>query len=185
MGGECPSEADIAAGPSTAGTGTAPPTLGKRKLPKDETAGRTLGKRKRPKDDIVAGRTLEEARSGAGAETSAAGAEGALAEARAGVDPAIYDQYVGNYLGVGTVSREGNRLYVVWDYKWELIPQSETVFWLQSTETTFRSDSIIRFNKNSEGRVVSLSTMSPKGGENLYWREGFQPLPDAIKNLGR
>lgn len=181
MGGECPSEADIAAGPSNADT--APPTLGKRKRPKADTAppadtaGHTLGKRKRPKDVIVAGRTLEKTRSGAGAETSAAGAEGARAQARAGVNPAIYDQYVGNYLGVGTVSREGNRLYVVWDYKWELVPQSETVFWLQSTETTDRSPTIIRFNKSSEGRVVSLSTMSPNGGENLYWREGHQPLP--------
>ena len=82
-----------------------------------------------------------------------------------------------------TVSREGNRLYVVWDNKKsELIPQSETDFSLQSTET------IIRFNKNNEGRVVSLSAMSPVAElPPQYWREGEQPpIPNnPLKNLGR
>jgi Domain of unknown function (DUF3471) len=147
------------------------------------TAGRTLGKRKLPGADTVARdeviqHTLGKRKRETGATASDAASQGALAEARASADPAIYDQYVGRYLvsaldggNFMTVSREGNRLYVVWDNKKsELIPQSETDFSLQSTET------IIRFNKNNEGRVVSLSAMSPVAELSpQYWREGEQP----------
>ena len=142
------------------------------------TAGRTLGKRKRPQDQ-TAGRTIErwsagkKWRPGAGAETSSAAAQGALAAARASVDPAIYDQYVGRYLENYTVSREADRLYLARpDKKLELIPQSETDFSLHSTE------SIVRFNKNREGRVVSLSIMFADV-ESTHWREGYQPLPKS------
>ena len=150
-------------------------TLNKRKLPKDETAGRTLNKRKLPKGE-TAGRTLNKRKRPA--ETSSAAVQGALAAARASVNPAIYDQYVGRYLvsspaNYYAINREGNRLYLVRpDNKLELIPQSETDFLLHSTEIT------IRFNKNREGRVVSLQVMSPVDNyAPTYWREGHQPWP--------
>ena len=151
-------------------------TLNKRKRPQDETAGRTLNKRKRPQDQ-TAGRTIERYgkkwRPGAGAETSSAAVQGALAAARASVDPAIYDQYVGTYLSPPasyvTVSREGTRLYLVWNQKYELIPRSETDYSVHPTEA------IVRFNKK-EGRLVSLSVIGAEE-ELLYWREGEQPLP--------
>jgi hypothetical protein len=158
---------------------TAGRTLGKRKRPRDVTAGWTIGQRK-----LDSGRTLErwslrkKWRPGAGAATSSAASQGALAAARAGVNPAIYDQYTGRYSGSHymTIRREGDRLYVEQlqssaPRKFELIPQSETDFSVHSTEAT------IRFNKNGDGRVVSLSIMSPTvDSAALYWREGEQPI---------
>jgi hypothetical protein len=154
------------------------------------TAGRTLGKRKRP-GWTIGQRKLDSAgtferwsirkkrRPGAAAATSSAASQGALAAARAGINPIIYDQYIGRYLShpqYMTIRREGDRLYVEQlqnspPRKFELIPQSETEFSVHSTEAT------IRFNKNGEGRVVSLSIMSPTtDSAALYWREGEQPI---------
>ena len=128
-------------------------TLNKRKLPEDDTAAKTLNKRRRP---------------GSGSETSAAAAAGALAEARAAVNPAIYDQYAGRYqvsLGrIITITREGDRLYVtdleshLVGRKYELIPQSETQFLVHSTEAG------VRFIRNRDGVVYRLEYFGPQSG---------------------
>ena len=164
-------------GAAQTGFGAAGRTLGKRKRPQDDTAGRTLGKRKLPQDR-TAGRTLGKRRSGAGAETSTAAEQGALAAARASVNPALYDQYIGKYLinplDYFTINREGNRLYVMRDKKFELIPRSETDFSVGSSEA------VIRFNKNREGGVVSLTYMGLSDYAPVYWREGVAQPP--VKN---
>jgi hypothetical protein len=82
-----------------------------------------------------------------------------------GGNPALYDQYVGRYqVGGGhiiTVSREGDRLYLtdleprLAGRKFELIPQSETQYSLQGTETS------VRFQKNRDGQVNRLEYFSP------------------------
>jgi hypothetical protein len=149
---------------------TAERTLGKRKLPpKDDTAGHTLGKRKLPQ---TAGKRRDP---GASDATSAAAAEGERAAARASVDPAIYDQYVGTYAASGgsyAVSRQANRLYLARpDKKIELLPKSETHFEIPAT------GAIVRFNKSPEGQVMSLSMMF-SDQEEVYWRDGHQPWPN-------
>lgn len=81
------------------------------------------------------------------------------------VDPAIYDDYVGQYqvtpTFIITVTKENNRLFGqgTAQPRFELFPESETKFFLKAVRAT------VTFVKDSKGNVIKLIVHSADGEE--------------------
>ena len=73
------------------------------------------------------------------------------------MDPKVYDAYVGRYeighVTIVTFTREGDRLMAqpTDDAKFEVFPESETVFFLEPAK-----DATVTFVKNDKGKVTHI-----------------------------